>query len=975
MLSTLAQYQSYTRNETHTLKSIAADPAVVQQAKYFKNNIGKVTSVDGFLKNFRLYSYAMEAYGLSDMTNATAFMKKVLESDLNDPKSFVNTLSDSRYKTFAEAFNFNTKGSINATAAVQSSDQSDETLGLYDAQSASTAKMAADATTYYEANIGKVKTVDDLVSNRKLYNYVMSAYGLDESNADDSAAAVEATVKKVLESDPSNSKSFAAQLNDPRYTALAAAFNFASDGTIRTVQVSQPGGGSISSQTLQLAAQQSSTVQAYNDHYNDAAALPDQLATAYYQANIGSVTSIGQLMKDPGLYNYALSAYGIDPSTVSTATVTQVLESDPNDPNSFANLNANHQFRDLAAAFNFTSNGSVNTGQTAQSADQQQDTIGNHQLRSTQTLNSADDATSYFQANIGKVTSADSLIQNKKLYDYALIAVGLDPKAVPQATIESVLESNPADKNSFAAKLNDPRYLKLAAAFNFTATGQVASGQSAQSAAQTSTLTGLYRNSASDAASDTAYYEANIGGVTSVDDLLNNPKLYGYLLRTFNLNANSPTQSAMEVKAMIGQVLESDPTDPNSAAAKLGKGFVTMAAAFNFAADGSLQSGKTAQSGSQLDGMTSTYAQHVNDNSAAADLLQTNYFQANIGKIKSVDDLMSDPILYNVALGAFGLDSATESKATIRAVLLSDSSGGNSTANGMSDQRYGELAAAFNFTSQGAVASAPIAQTTTDMNLLLAAYVKNPPSNAASHTAINDAVTYYQANIPKITTADAFLSDSKLTSVALQAFGLNNPPPSKDVLRKVLESNLSDPNSYANSLGDSRYVQLANAFNFSSDGNLVRQPAGQPMSREGSRGIDAAFDRQTLEDRVGKDSPGVQLALYFQRHATSITNAYDILADKSLLKVVQTVLNIPVNASKQDIDTQARTIDQKLKFADLQDPKKLNQFISRFAALYDMQNPSSSGSASALTLFGVQAPVQTSTSNGGAPSVLTLFGK
>ncbi|MHB8886412.1 MAG: DUF1217 domain-containing protein [Methylovirgula sp.] len=969
MLSTLLQYQAYTRNEALTLKNIASAPAVAQQTAYFQANIGKVTSVDDFLKNYRLFSYAMEAYGLSDMTFATAFMKNVLESNLNDPKSFVNTLSDSRYKTFAQAFNFNTNGEIASSATVQSSNQSDEMLGLYTAQSASTAKMASDATTAYEADIKSVKTVDDLLNNQATYSYVLSAYGLSEDSANSDAATVKATVKKVLESDPSNSNSFVAQLNDPRYTALAKAFNFAPDGTILAGMITQPDGSVVFGPTAQSDTQLASTVQAYGNHYDDAAALPDQLATAYYQANIGSVTSIDALIKDPKLYDYALTSYGIDPSTVSTQTIALALKSNPNDPSSFANLYPNHQFRDLAAAFNFTASGSVPAGQTAQSASQQQDTISNHQLRSTQSINSADDATSYFQANIGMVTSVDSLLQDGKLYDYALTAVGLDPNSVSQATIKSVLESNPNDPTSFAAKLNDPRYLNLEAAFNFTSNGGIVQGQTAQSATQTATLTGLYQSSASDAASNTAYYQANIGSVTSVDDLLNNPKLYSYLLRTYNLNANSTTQSTAEVKATIKQVLESNPNDPTSEAGTLGTPFTTMAANFNFASDGTLQSGMAAQTATQIQTMTDTYAAHVNDNSAAADRLAASYFQANIGNVKSVDDLIADPVLYNVALTAFGLNPSTESKATIRAVLLSDASGGNHTANTMTDQRYGDLAAAFNFTSSGSVASAPVTQTATDVTATINAYAKLQP--ALAKAATDAAAVYYQANINQATTVDKFLADPKLTSFALQAYGLDNPPPSNDVLRKVLESDLSDPKSYANSLGDSRYVNFALAFNFGSDGNVVRQPTGQPMSREGALGIAAAFDRQTLEDRAGQSNPGVQLALYFQRNAPSITNAYDILADKSLLKVVQTALNIPASSSMQNIDIQAQTITQQLNLSDFQDPKKLNAFISRFAVLYDMQNPSSNSTDPILALFGVQT---TSTGNGGTPNILTLFG-
>ena len=53
-----------------------------------------MTSVDQLLKDRRLFSIAMKAHGLEDMTYATAFMRKVLESDLNDTSSFARKLAD-----------------------------------------------------------------------------------------------------------------------------------------------------------------------------------------------------------------------------------------------------------------------------------------------------------------------------------------------------------------------------------------------------------------------------------------------------------------------------------------------------------------------------------------------------------------------------------------------------------------------------------------------------------------------------------------------------------------------------------------------------------------------------------------------------------------------------------------------------------------------------------------------------------------
>ncbi len=74
---------------------------------YYEENIGKVTSVDDFLADPRLYTYALKAYGLSDQASSKGFIRKVIESDLKDSASFANKLNDSRYRDFASAFNFN----------------------------------------------------------------------------------------------------------------------------------------------------------------------------------------------------------------------------------------------------------------------------------------------------------------------------------------------------------------------------------------------------------------------------------------------------------------------------------------------------------------------------------------------------------------------------------------------------------------------------------------------------------------------------------------------------------------------------------------------------------------------------------------------------------------------------------------------------------------------------------------------------
>jgi hypothetical protein len=118
MLSTIADYQRISADMNKSLSRTANEPDVNRETVYFLTNIGNVKTIDDFLKNDRLYSYAMKAYGLSDMTYAKAFMRKVLTEGISSSDTFANKLSDPRYREFASAFNFALLGS-NATHTTQ----------------------------------------------------------------------------------------------------------------------------------------------------------------------------------------------------------------------------------------------------------------------------------------------------------------------------------------------------------------------------------------------------------------------------------------------------------------------------------------------------------------------------------------------------------------------------------------------------------------------------------------------------------------------------------------------------------------------------------------------------------------------------------------------------------------------------------------------------------------------------------------
>lgn len=91
-----------------------------------------------------------------------------------------------------------------------------------------------------------------------------------------------------------------------------------------------------------------------------------------------------------------------------------------------------------------------------------------------------------------------------------------------------------------------------------------------------------------------------------------------------------------------------------------------------------------------------TYDRQLETFSASPSLeRETQYFLDNIGKVTSAEELVSDPQLLRVALGAFGLESDIQNKYFIQRVLADGTSADDALANRLSDERYKKFSDAF----------------------------------------------------------------------------------------------------------------------------------------------------------------------------------------------------------------------------------------------------------------------------------------
>ena len=211
----------------------------------------------------------------------------------------------------------------------------------------------------------------------------------------------------------------------------------------------------------------------------------------------------------------------------------------------------------------------------------------------------------------------------------------------------------------------------------------------------------------------------------------------------------------------------------------------------------------------------------------------------------------------------------------------------------------------------------------------------------AAEPAVKTATAYYEANIGSVKSISDLVGNYRLLSYALNAYGLGDQINARGLITKVLEGGVSNPKSLANTLPNPQWKAFAAAFDFVDSGSA------SPSSSSSVQTTTSDYVQQQLESDQGSQDVGVQLALYFQRVAPTVTSEYGILADPNLLEVAGTIMGLSPTAAS---DLQPQTLSELMPISDLQDPAKLKQLTERFTAMYDYTYGPSSGATSGLTV-------------------------
>lgn len=680
-------------------------------------------------------------------------------------------------------------------------------------------RKAADAVVsreqkYYRETIGSIKTVDEFLADDRVYAYAMKAYGLEEMTY------AKAFIRKVLESDLTDTSSFANLLTDSKYKTLAAAYDF---------------GNTVTSEIIQTTSQIDSLIGTYEQtiENNDAQLKAD---TSYFTAVSQTFTNVDDLFKNTRARDYVFATFGIDPKTFDYDTLRGVLTSDIADPTSYVNsviapqvnnwliqiddlnvqladpLNTPAQkekisylitqyskavdkadrYYNMAASFNFSADGTLAAGVDPMSAAQlkmvtESYVLNQPRLTSTGALLNKQ----YYEDTMPTITSIDELLNNARLSIMVLTAFGI-PLTTSRADVKWALEQDTSDLNGELYSKSQG-IIDMAKAFNFESDGSITPGLDIQDADQLYLTTSNYIGKYNDAdeekdAAAIKKYKLYIGLTSNLDDFLSAQPaaitIREFALKAFNISPGEV--STFKLK----QIFTSDPYDPKSYVNTMKDDrFVKLAKAFNFAADGSIGSPRYAQSENEITRITKAYYTAVtrlddSESSKAATEKEASYYRTRLQTLETVEELLADTRLRNVLLVAEGLRPVDVSTETLRAVLTSDLDDPNSFANQQTEIGFQKIAGSFNFDANGFIqtVSNPGAQNERGLVETQRLYLTQAIEEEAGVESLGARLAlYFERMAPTLTSNFDILADDALAQFVRTTFSISDETASSDI--------------------------------------------------------------------------------------------------------------------------------------------------------------------------------------------------
>jgi hypothetical protein len=432
--SGLAGFNQLKKKEDSQKEVLKADAFVKRETEYFKKNIGKISSAQEFVSDTRILRFALSSYGLEEELFKTAYIKRVLESDLTDAQSAANRISDPRWQNFAQAFikstpevpgplqeGFGSKQIAKSYAVELSRYKTDSQIDTLNSE-----------TDTFRTLMKNIKTTADLIKpdNKKALDFIKKSFDLDgdtTSNAD---------IENYL-----NAINFSA--SPPQgWQEARKALSFFND-----IDAATAVGSTASKDTKPNSDKTIENVIKirYEQEVKNASGV-----TAYTQKgedfrevlrNLESVDDIDTLLADTTTMKFLKDSFNLGKDTTDNATIKTYLTAETDDaiPTAWKQVRELlnfHEVTDDNPTYAPPTYGALST--VIAKHKEREIRVGSNIDRFDRLKKEAD----YFKINIDLTASNETLVSNTRLLRFAMKGFGIDTTSLDSGKTLKVLNNN-----------------------------------------------------------------------------------------------------------------------------------------------------------------------------------------------------------------------------------------------------------------------------------------------------------------------------------------------------------------------------------------------------------------------------------------------------------------------------------------------------------------------------------------------------
>ncbi|MFM8800521.1 MAG: DUF1217 domain-containing protein [Tagaea sp.] len=203
-------------------------------------------------------------------------------------------------------------------------------------------------------------------------------------------------------------------------------------------------------------------------------------------------------------------------------------------------------------------------------------------------------------------------------------------------------------------------------------------------------------------------------------------------------------------------------------------------------------------------------------------------------------------------------------------------------------------------------------------------------------------IEYAEKFAAKVKNPEEMINDRRFMSFVLSAFGLESEVDKKGLLRKVLMSDLTDVNSYANRMNDARFKELAQRLDLKGSGvDLVKSEATLTS-------LTLRYKKNEFDKAQGQATPGMREAIYFKENAARMKSPWDVLGDRTMREVVFKVYDLPREVAIQSVESQGAALTRKVDIAKFQDKRWVEKTIQSYLSKIDQEQSESNGNGASM---------------------------